>query len=223
MSRRAVVLALLVLGLLGCSATRDAYVGSDGPSGVAPSELSGQAGAPQVEPVQVSEPPEAEVDAGPVVSSDPPPPSCQASHEDCDRDPRNGCEADLTRDPAHCGRCGNACQAPDCACVDGALVVSCPSGRADCDADPSNGCEVDSATSMMHCGRCQRACHTNGHDAIAAVCVDGACRITCESEVYPEADCDGNPDNGCETSLWLDDMNCGGCGVRCTCNMGVCR
>ena len=37
--------------------------------------------------------------------------ACDASFGDCDGDPANGCEADLRRNDAHCGTCGNACPA----------------------------------------------------------------------------------------------------------------
>jgi hypothetical protein len=44
------------------------------------------------------------------------------------------------------------------------------------------------------------------------------------------ADCDGNPDNACETVLANDAKNCGACGVRCAgangdsaCFEGTCR
>jgi hypothetical protein len=61
-----------------------------------------------------------------------------------------------------------------------------------------------------------------GHDALAAVCMAGHCRITCQIEPFGQGDCDDNPDNGCETNLWTND-NCGQCGVKCTCVDGVCR
>lgn len=36
---------------------------------------------------------------------------CDPGHASCDASPTNGCETDLARDNAHCGRCGNACPA----------------------------------------------------------------------------------------------------------------
>jgi hypothetical protein len=47
--------------------------------------------------------------------------------EDCDGDPKNGCEADLQSDPAHCGACGRAC--PDGKdCWLGECVLPCEEG-----------------------------------------------------------------------------------------------
>lgn len=40
-------------------------------------------------------------------------PSCGAGFADCDGTPANGCEEDLSADPANCGACGNACT-PSC-------------------------------------------------------------------------------------------------------------
>jgi hypothetical protein len=35
--------------------------------------------------------------------------ACKTGYADCDNDPRNGCEVDLTSDPLHCGACSSAC------------------------------------------------------------------------------------------------------------------
>ena len=50
---------------------------------------------------------------------------CEQGRASCDGDPANGCEADLVRDGAHCGRCGRAC-ALGATCVDGQC---CAGGR----------------------------------------------------------------------------------------------
>lgn len=100
---------------------------------------------------------------------------------------------------------------------------SCEAGRADCDGDPANGCEVDLQSSSDHCGECSRACHADGSGASAATCVAGTCRLTCQFAPIL-GDCDGDPDNGCETDLWHDANNCSVCGMRCNrCADGVCR
>lgn len=57
--------------------------------------------------------PDAAVDAG----GDAGPP-CPTGTGDCDDDPSNGCETDLTSDHAHCGSCSMAC-ASDRSCVEG--------------------------------------------------------------------------------------------------------
>ena len=43
-------------------------------------------------------------------------------------------------------------------------------------------------------------------------CEQGVCGYQCSPNY---ADCDGDVDNGCETPLLDDPLNCGACGVRC--------
>jgi hypothetical protein len=149
---------------------------------------------------------------------------CETGHADCDGGVSDGCETDLLRDRVHCGSCGTACKTEDCSCEAGKLTLSCAKGKADCDGDVSNGCEADLNTSLDHCGACRRLCHHNGHDATAAKCVSGRCEVTCEPRFSQEADCDGNPDNGCEAYLMFDRQNCGACGNVCftNCEGGFC-
>lgn len=52
---------------------------------------------------------------------------CLASHGDCDRDPINGCEADLREDEAHCGACGIACPSRH-NCYRGMCAPTCVTG-----------------------------------------------------------------------------------------------
>ena len=213
---------------------RNVSVGSDEPArsydaGPRPPVAldAGLGGAAALTDAQPNPPPAAAPDSAvsPAPDAGPPPPTpptCTGTQADCDHDPATGCEVNLATDVNHCGKCEIACRYPDCVCRAGVLAVACPQGRADCDGDSSNGCEVNTDSSMQHCGRCNRLCHTMGHDAIAAVCVSGKCRITCETEFSGQNDCDDNPDNGCETNIWTNE-NCGQCGVKCTCLNGVCR
>ncbi len=210
-----VTIALVVTS--ACAATRDVYVGSD-ITDAAPADGRVEMEPDAAEPMPAAGSPEPEPRAG---NPAPPPITCGAGTGDCDGSSMNGCEADLLRDANHCGSCAVRCEAPDCGCRDGLRVVVCPAGRADCDGAAANGCEVDTSSSMQHCGACQRACHTDGHDAVTAVCSAGQCQITCQDEAFPEGNCDGDADNGCETSLWSNE-NCGACGVRCTCLNGRC-
>jgi hypothetical protein len=53
--------------------------------------------------------------------------SCDQPYEDCDRDPGNGCETNLSTDSAHCGSCGHACDAGTCS----RRVCSIPDAGAD--------------------------------------------------------------------------------------------
>jgi len=93
-------------------------------------------------------------------------------------------------------------------------------------ADPNGYAAIvshDLDTDVEHCNFCGNACTTE-HGTPS--CVAGACQV--ESCAAGWDDCDGNPDNGCETSLVTAD-NCNVCGLSCpasggtpTCNAGVC-
>lgn len=220
-------MTLCALVLLAVACDRDLYVGHDEPLALREGNEA-DAAPPAAE--------EALLDAGASVrtpdTSTPmqalpmmPQPSCDAQHLDCDGDPSNSCETDVMNDRNHCGVCGVRCETADCSCDNGKLTLHCDNGRADCDGRLSNGCETDLTTSMQHCGSCQRVCHTNGHDVTSAMCVAGRCKVTCAPRISPEEDCDGNPDNGCETYLLFDAQHCGACGNACSgsaCEAGMC-
>ncbi|HET8936379.1 MAG TPA: hypothetical protein VFN67_23205 [Polyangiales bacterium] len=229
--RRATLFWPALVLLLTAACDRNLYVGRDVPKVIRDAVVAGEAAPAAQEPMP---PEQQELDAGMMVVVQPAlpmqptaaastPPVCEPQHADCDHEPSNGCEADLSNSKQHCGACGTACQTADCSCENGKLTLRCDSGHADCDADVSNGCEVDLSNNMQHCGACKRLCHTNGHDAMGASCVAGRCKIECEPRISPEVDCDGNPDNGCETYLDFDAQNCGKCGNKCArCEGGVC-
>ncbi|MEZ4407595.1 MAG: hypothetical protein R3A52_14120 [Polyangiales bacterium] len=137
---------------------------------------------------------------------------CNAGYGNCDADPENGCELPVSDNPAHCGRCGNACPVRANAvpsCSSGVCGVTCNAGFGDCDGDPSNGCEVDLRTSTGNCGACGTACSvSNGTPA----CVATACAVAACNAGY--GNCDGSAGNGCEVNLSRDPANCGACGMR---------
>ncbi len=89
--------------------------------------------------------------------------ACGHGFADCDGDPANGCEADLSS-AATCGACGHDCQNGDC--VDGAC--KCHAKFADCDGDPANGCEASFETDAKNCGAC-------GHGCLGAACQGSLC------------------------------------------------
>jgi hypothetical protein len=147
---------------------------------------------------------------------------CRAGFGDCDANAANGCEVDLSRTVAHCGRCGQAC-APRAnsivACSAGGCVYSCNAGFGDCDGNAANGCESALDGNPAHCGRCGLSCGANG------ACTRGLGGPTCV----------GCAQNTCGSycANWAADVrDCGGCGYRCaaaptgytaTCNAGRCK
>jgi hypothetical protein len=143
--------------------------------------------------------------------------ACSAGFGDCDGDPSNGCETDLTSDVSSCGSCGAPCTVPQGQpmCALGQCTIACGSGFADCDGDVTNGCETDTATNTLDCGSCGTVC-VNAHGTTS--CVLGGCAPACAAGY---ADCDGDAVNGCETSTDTDAASCGGCGVVCPAMNGV--
>ena len=91
--------------------------------------------------------------------------SCRSGFADCNGDPDDGCEAELSADPDHCSSCDLACDFSHATgtCASATCSVStCESGFGDCDGDGANGCEVD-LTTPANCGRC-------GHDCGVTAC-----------------------------------------------------
>ena len=86
----------------------------------------------------------------------------------------------------------------------------CPSGHTTC---PNSQflCDVDLLTDVENCGECGNACPRSGGNEQYS-CVNGRCAMTCM--VANALDCDGVPDNGCETSPLSND-HCGVCGNKC--------
>ncbi len=87
----------------------------------------------------------------------------------------------------------------------------CPEGRTTCPTS-SFPCDVDLLSDRENCGRCGNACQALGGGSTE--CVEGHCILACPAPPR-NIDCDGLPDNGCETKS-VTNENCGGCGVKCT-------
>lgn len=149
---------------------------------------------------------------------------CPALRASCEEDAQE-CSTDLASSTEHCGACGATCRLSQAIAgceASRCTVASCENGYGDCDRQGGNGCEVELASALDHCGACGVGCR-NPHGATA--CVGGRCAPTCNAGF---ADCDGNPNNGCEQTL--DGLaHCGACGRSCSvesglasCNGGVC-
>ncbi|MEZ4389578.1 MAG: hypothetical protein R3A48_00670 [Polyangiales bacterium] len=153
--------------------------------------------------------------------------TCAAGFGDCDNNPANGCETDLSTSAGNCGACGTTCASGANGtgrCVAGRCGIACAAGFGDCDNDPANGCETDLSSSAGNCGACGTACAAGAN--ATAQCAEGACGITCAMGF---ADCDENPANGCEADLSTSNSHCGACGRACaltgatsTCRAGAC-
>jgi len=154
--------------------------------------------------------------------------ACTAGFEDCNGDPDDGCEADLTA-PETCGACGNACSdmggMPGC--DSGKCTITCNDGFFDCTGGVADGCETNLDLSPVDCGTCGNVCDSSMG---TAVCTDGVCGIsTC---TYPYEECITDDGTRCETDLRENDQFCGNCGTNCitrfphatgVCNAAACE
>jgi hypothetical protein len=142
---------------------------------------------------------------------------CLPGFKDCDGNPSNGCEVDLSS-PANCGTCGKTCQFAHGVgvCKAGVCTLgACAGGFGDCDGDPANGCEQRLDTSQ-HCGACGRGCAL---PHATSACAGSTCAITGCDKGF--ADCNQSHADGCEADLSRDGKNCGTCGLSCSPANGV--
>ena len=98
--------------------------------------------------------------------------TCNAGFGNCDSNPSNGCETDVTSSPLHCGACGAICNVggnASAVCRGGSCSLTCAMGYSDCDGMLANGCEANVNTSAANCGTCGRACAT-GETCTAGTC-----------------------------------------------------
>jgi hypothetical protein len=125
--------------------------------------------------------------------------------------------ANLSSDVNNCGGCGRVCSfGPNSSptCSSGICGLTCSPPFVDCDGNPSNGCEVNILTSPSNCGGCQQTCPSGQNGS--PVCKSGTCGLFCP---FPFANCNGNPNSGCQVNLAIDPHNCGACGAACPANL----
>jgi hypothetical protein len=126
-----------------------------------------------------------------------------------DADPAWGCAL------GNCLPCAIPHAEPKCA--NGACAVaSCAKPWGECNGKPSDGCETRLDT-LDNCGTCGLACSV-AHGA--ADCSTGSCKVAPGGCSPGFADCNGDPKDGCETSLKTL-KNCGACGKPCTVASGT--
>lgn len=143
------------------------------------------------------------------------PGECQSGWADCDANPANGCEADLTL-PAHCGSCGTVCS-PGQLCTPSGCAAACPAGTVLC----GTSC-VSTASSPNHCGSCYHTCFVNKLNKDTS-CTFGLCGAECKPGfvehlgecVDPSTDkrCCGPSCTTCEDPI----------GGKAICNQGTCQ
>jgi hypothetical protein len=141
---------------------------------------------------------------------------CTDGLGNCDGINRNGCETDISNDPDNCSGCGLICSSNHIVnrtCND-ACTGTCESGYRDCNGSKlKDGCETSIATDVKNCGACGVTCSTNH---VTASCTQGVCGGQCATNF---ADCNmDKQDDGCESDLRSDSLNCGSCGSACSTN-----
>lgn len=144
--------------------------------------------------------------------------ACDQLSADCNNNPADGCEVFTGDDPNNCGGCGLACKSGEL-CWKGAC--GCPTGFVQCGSECK---KLDSDN--LACGACDKKCTAPPNNdpewkcgpgvqptSTGWACEGGTCKITCE-RFY--GDCNANLCNdGCETELRTDRLNCGSCGIVC--------
>ena len=100
---------------------------------------------------------------------------CPAGFADCDHNPANGCEADLSSIRT-CGTCDHVCPTAFIFTTEGCMAgvcrvtsINCMGRLADCDHNMQTGCEVDLQVDPANCGACGNSCGRGG------TCVNGVC------------------------------------------------
>ena len=94
-----------------------------------------------------------------------------------------------------------------------------PPGCSNGDLDCSGTCVPND---VHNCGTCGHDCTNLPHVAGAATCsAAGACTFTAQDCAAGWADCNGNPDDGCEQDITGPD-HCGSCTNACAANDPVC-
>jgi hypothetical protein len=133
---------------------------------------------------------------------------------DCNHDflgdpnsPGDGCEQDIGSDEKNCGGCGIECGPGELCAAD---VIT---GIGRCTCVCGEIC-FDTSSDPYNCGGCGRTCTGTSPTAVhgQAGCNQGTCTYRCNDNW---ADCDASIENGCETDLLHDPLNCGGCGIVC--------
>lgn len=156
--------------------------------------------------------------------------ACDPGFADCNKDPNDGCEVDLSKN-ATCGTCNSVCGAATPLCAPAGGSFQCTNGCTP--AAPTNcgnDC-VDTMTSVSHCGACNMKCPVVANGT--TTCGAGACAFTCKADFHKCGNkCPAKTD---PASCGPDCIACpvppGGaatcvndaCGIKCTAPNKACR
>lgn len=166
--------------------------------------------------------------------------SCDAGWSDCDGDPSNGCETDLSATDS-CGGCGVVCGTAGTipgfpsVCVENtanqtfSCSLACAAGRENCNGIPNDGCEADTRNGdLNNCGGCGLSCVYNN---AATTCSNSNCVFQGCNEDFGDCDADmigvgsgfpaGTNRTGCEVYLVDNNAFCGSCTNSCSALSGT--
>jgi hypothetical protein len=107
--------------------------------------------------------------------------ACDKGYADCNNDPSDGCEVDLSK-ASSCGSCNAVCPAASPICAPTADGFQCGTGCTPI-APLLCGSEcVASQTSVNHCGGCNAKCPDVVNAQVS--CEAGACKIACKPSYH---------------------------------------
>jgi len=86
----------------------------------------------------------------------------------------------------------------------------------DCNGSAADGCETNTTDDGANCGACGVVCPPGAN--ASPTCFVSKCSFACQPNW---GDCDGLPENGCETNLLNDNNNCGSCNFKCDGDSGT--
>lgn len=121
--------------------------------------------------------------------------------------------------PETCGgggidnQCGCKCALSNAATScseDGCALLSCEAGFLDCNSLADDGCEAELAFDSKNCGGCGTVCSFGN---ASGACVNGQCWLGACNTGY--ANCDSDPENGCEVNTLTDPDHCNKCNQAC--------
>lgn len=110
-------------------------------------------------------------------------PTCNPGFKNCNADPSDGCEADLTL-PTSCGDCTRVCSGAASLCAaatDGGFdcVATCPGGQTKCGSQ----C-VDLQSDPQNCNACGTVCPSAPGTNAVPTCTAGKCGTKCDSTAH---------------------------------------